>query len=514
MQPLPESQRVFPCVCGAEVRVDSSGLESMSCPQCGRRISAGMVRTAVADMSCTIIGQVVEEEDQLPVSPGDKLDHFTLLDPLGAGGMGAVFQARDESLQRFVAIKVIRGLKADSHRRERLIQEARAQARISHPGVVHIYYVGIHHDCPFFAMELVQGQSLAQRIRSQRLSFGEITRVAIDTAEALGHSAALGIVHGDVKPSNILVKDSGQIKLSDFGLSSYLDRDDSQTSSSGPAGTLNYMSPEVAAGQPADVRSDMYSLGIMLYEMTFGALPIEASSESLEENLRQRQTAVIRFPEKWPDDRPIAWKEILNRLLARDPAQRFQSYDELTEELRHWQPRDVVPAGRISRGIAMFLDVSLVGIFFGVTQTVEDEMGSRTFSIGKSLYSIPAFIITGALIWWLVRRWGCTPGKKLMQLRIVDQFGIRPTQAKLAVKALGTYMLFFLSRARDFGSIARDLLSMTFLPDDETLMIIFSLLGVAWVVINTGWLLFSRQRQTLFDKLLNLRVVLDVPSQK
>ncbi len=185
------------------------------------------------------------------------------------------------------------------------------------------------------------------------------------------------------------------------------------------------MSPEVAAGQPADVRSDMYSLGIMLYEMTFGALPIEASSESLEENLRQRQTAVIRFPEKWPDDRPVAWKEILNRLLARDPAKRFQSYDELAEELRHWQPRAVVPGGRISRGIAMFLDVSMVGVFFGITQTVEDEMGARTFSVGKSLYSIPAFAITGILIWWLVRRWGCTPGKKLMQLRIVDQFGIR-----------------------------------------------------------------------------------------
>ncbi|MBL8815034.1 MAG: protein kinase [Planctomyces sp.] len=511
MASIPDIQRIFPCVCGAEVRLETSAGAGLQCPQCGRKIAEEMVRTAGAEMSCTIIGRLPDDDDSLPVATGDQLDHFTLLEPLGAGGMGAVFRARDESLQRFVAIKVIKGQQAGSLRRDRLLQEARAQARVNHPGVVHIYFVGIHHDCPFFAMELVQGQSLSQMIRNQRLSFADTARVALETAEALAHSASLGIVHGDVKPSNILIRDNGHIKLSDFGLSSYTDKPDAESSSSGPAGTLNYMAPEVAAGQVADIRSDMYSLGIMLYEMTFGALPLQASSESLEENLRQRQTATIRFPEKWPADRPEDWKEVLEKLLAKRPEDRFADYDDLVIELRKWQQNAVVPAGRISRAISMFLDTSMVGIFFGITQTVENEVGTTSYSIGKSLYSLPALAITTALIWWMVRRWGCTPGKKLMQLRIVDQFGIRPSRSRLIAKVVGTYALFLTSRVRDFGSILRDILGMSFLPSDEILGITFGICASLWVVVNGFWLLISRQRQTLYDKLLKLRVVLDVP---
>ena len=142
---------------------------------------------------------------------------------------------------------------------------------------------------------------------------------------------------------HILLDEFGQVKLSDFGLASC--EATKSGHSSGPAGTLNYMAPEVAGGQAANVQSDMYSLGVMLYELTFGELPHQASSDSLKENLKTRQQATVQFPTVWPADRPEGWRDVLAVLLHKDPARRFESWETAIRELSLLSDRELADLG-------------------------------------------------------------------------------------------------------------------------------------------------------------------------
>lgn len=464
-------------------------------------------------VGATIIGsgELTDDESHL-LNPNDRLDHFTVLDQLGAGGMGAVYRARDESLQRYVALKVIAGRPGEGGklRCERLIQEARAQARVSHPNVVHIYYVGIHDDCPFFAMEYVAGQSLARSIRGQRLEFGDIVRIGLQTTEALRHSASLGVIHGDVKPANILVTEQGHIKLSDFGLSNGSDRDNQR---SGPAGTLDYMAPEVAAGQTANAQSDMYSLGVMLYQLTFGELPLQSNSDSLEESLRQRQTATIRFPTFWPKDRPEAWRTFLSRLMQRVPSARFASYDDVLAELTLLEPAVLQRAGRVSRMIAWLIDTIVTGILLGISAGVTMWIVG-TDSGKQSRIDVVIFVlqlVLGSLLLWYCRRTQSTPGRKLMQLKCVDHFGLPPSRWKVVVSSLSTFILYInvIGEVLIRGTCLL-LLNRSVDVDDSRFGTAVKIATGCWIVFNGIWLTFSRRQQSLLDRLLGLFVVLDI----
>ncbi len=505
--------RVFQCVCGHELTVSGTPKNTLRCHHCGRHISQGMLEHSMLSFGATVIGLRAAEADDAVLNSGERLDHYSLIDQLGAGGMGAVYRARDESLQRFVAIKVIRSRagEGDRPRQERLIQEARAQARVSHPNVVHIYYVGTHENCPFFAMEYVPGQSLAKLIHQQRLTFAEIVRIALQTVDALRHSASLGIVHGDVKPANILLDEQGCVKLSDFGLASCAEVSDSVQGQTGPAGTLNYMAPEVAAGQPADVRSDMYSLGVMLYEMTFGELPLAASSDSLEESLRLRQQATVKFPAVWPADRPESWKSLLSRLIDRDPLQRFASFDELIGELSAFEPIAVRRAGRISRFVAWILDMTVVGCLGGIgwgLSNVVAQLGSSSQPATERLMA-PIFGCVGLLLIWNCHKLQSSPGKNLLQLRLVDEFGLPPVNWKLRLSIFSTYLVYVsivldaLSEA--MGSIVSWPIEFEATLPGKSLRVLL----VVWFAFNGLWLLFSRRQQCLTDRLLGLFVVLD-----
>ncbi len=505
--------RLFQCVCGHELTVSGISKISLRCHHCGRQISQGMLEQSMVSFGATVIGSATGETDDAVLCNGERLDHFSLMDQLGAGGMGAVYRARDESLQRFVAIKVIRSRagEGDRLRRERLIQEARAQARVSHPNVVHIYYVGTHENCPFFAMEYVPGQSLAKLIQQQRLTFGEIVCIGLLTVDALRHSANLGIVHGDVKPGNILLGEHGSVKLSDFGLASCAEASDCGQSQTGPAGTLNYMAPEVAAGQPADVRSDMYSLGVMLYEMTFGELPLGASSDSLQESLRLRQQATVKFPAVWPLDRPESWKSLLSRLIDRDPLQRFTSFDELIGDLSALEPIALRRAGRISRFVAWILDMTVVGCLGGIggaLSNVVAQLGSSAESATERLMA-PIFGVLGLFLIWNCRKLQSSPGKNLLQLRLVDEFGLPPVTWKLRLSIFSTYLVY-VSIVMDalldaICSIVRWPIEFEATLPGKSLRVLL----IVWFAFNGLWLLFSRRQQCLTDRLLGLFVVLD-----
>lgn len=506
-QPTPLNYQIQ-CVCGAAY--DAGKSAATRCPSCDRPAPSFSAQNSVA-LQRTIIGDVTEDEgelDSFPVGRDDKLDHFTVLELIGAGGMGAVFRARDESLQRFVALKVIRGGNQANARRQRLIHEARAQARVSHPNIVHIYYVGLHNNCPFFAMELVDGQPLGAIAESRKLTFSEIIEVAQQTTEALRHSANMGIIHGDVKPANILVQKEAVVKLSDFGLAGTAGTSDSDSKQTGPAGTLNYMAPEVAAGQAADELSDMFSLGVMLYELTFGELPEQSTSNSLKVQLEERQNVKLRIPKDWPKDRPEGWKVFLQKILQANRSQRFASYDELSSELDSWQAANVQPAGRFQRACSFLADMATAGIFAGLTGLVGLLPGLFS-SGGKDGSGGPLLWLVLAVTVWIHVRWKKSPGKKLMQLKITDVFGLKPTDWKLVAKSVGTYMFFWIGATIELADNALQLILGKGLSDTSVFETALLLAVTVLFVVNTLWLLFSKHGQSAIDYFLELKVVLD-----
>ena len=208
---------------------------------------------------------------------GSRLSHYTLSGPLGAGGMGVVYRAFDARLNRSVALKVIaQDVSADPQRKQRFVREARAASALSHPNIVTIYEIGEADGVDFITMELVSGQSLERLIRGGGLPVERVVEFGLQIASALDAAHAVGIVHRDIKPANIMVTESGQVKVLDFGLAKRLDGFAAEGATTVAAtvaseaglvlGTIAYMSPEQARGEPVDGRSDVFSLGAVLYE--------------------------------------------------------------------------------------------------------------------------------------------------------------------------------------------------------------------------------------------------------
>jgi eukaryotic-like serine/threonine-protein kinase len=212
---------------------------------------------------------------------GQRLLHYEITEKLGEGGMGVVYKARDTRLGRSVALKVLPPDKvADGDRRRRFIQEARAASALNHPNIVVVHDIGSENGCDFIAMESVQGKTLDQLIPRSGMQLAELLRIAIQIVGALARAHSAGIVHRDLKPSNVMVDEQGHVKVLDFGLSKLTERAvledgssatvDLKTAEGTIVGTVPYMSPEQAEGKPVDARSDIFSLGSLLYEMATG----------------------------------------------------------------------------------------------------------------------------------------------------------------------------------------------------------------------------------------------------
>jgi len=213
----------------------------------------------------------------MPLGAGTQLGPYEIVAPLGAGGMGVVYRARDERLERDVAIKVLSpGLLTDEAARRRFRKEALALARLSHPNIAAVYDVGEHDGVDYLVMECVPGQSLAQKLKSSALSVKEVASLGVQIASALEEAHEQGVVHRDLKPANIIVTPKGHIKVLDFGLAKLLAPQDSRdvtlsfAETGGPIGTLLYMSPEQAEGKVVDCRTDLWSFGVVLYESLSG----------------------------------------------------------------------------------------------------------------------------------------------------------------------------------------------------------------------------------------------------
>jgi len=290
--------------------------------------------------------------DRLP-EPGDQLGPYTIVAPMGAGGMGVVYRARDTRLGREVAVKVIRaGLLAGDSARRRFRQEAMALARLNHPNIAAVYDVGSQDGFDYIVMELVRGQTLRERLEAGPLSTQEILSLASEIAAALEEAHEQGIVHRDLKPANIMVTAKSHAKILDFGLAKLFGpvhpEDVTQTSDDTRhvVGTLMYMSPEQAEGRSIDGRSDLWSLGVVLYELFARRPPfpgqngpaiLRAISQDTPEPLRKLRS-----------DIPPDAERIVSRALEKDVARRYQSASEMVRDLSASSVDLVVPARRRS----------------------------------------------------------------------------------------------------------------------------------------------------------------------
>jgi predicted ATPase len=254
-------------------------------------------------------------------------DRYRLDALIGQGGMGSVFRAHDMLLDRDVAVKILNAPGIGSEGRARLLEEARAVARLNHPNIVSIYDAGETEGVSFIVMELVEGHSLSA---TEQRDLSEILHISRQVCLALEHAHAHGIVHRDLKPENILVDSAGFVKLMDFGLArsaiaSRLSQDD------GIVGTVFYLAPEQALGREVDGRSDLYSFGVMMYEWVTGRLPFNAGDPLAV--VSQHIHTSAEPPHLFRPDIPAALEEVILKLLAKDPADRFSSAGETLKAL-------------------------------------------------------------------------------------------------------------------------------------------------------------------------------------
>jgi eukaryotic-like serine/threonine-protein kinase len=322
---------------------------------------------------------------------GGRLGHYEILEKIGAGGMGEVYKARDPRLGRLVAIKVLAPEKvSDAVRKQRFFQEARAASALNHPNIITIYEIGAEDHIDYLVMEYVPGKTLEQAIPHKGLRFGDVLQYAIQIADALAAAHTAGIVHRDMKPSNVMIAENGRVKLLDFGLAKLMDEGalgpdevtrsvQAQTAEGMVVGSVPYMSPEQAEGKAVDARTDIFSLGAVMYEMCTGQRAFSGES-------RASTLAAVIAKEPAPMNQaapgvPGEFDRVVLRCLRKDPNRRFQSMLDLKLTLEELQTES--DSGRLSP-----------------SSTVARESGKRVLLIGAiSAAAVVSAAAGGWLLW-------------------------------------------------------------------------------------------------------------------
>ncbi len=266
-------------------------------------------------------------------------ERYELIRRIGRGGMADVFLARDRLLDRSVAIKVLFAeFAVDPNFVERFRREAQAAANLSHPNIVNVFDWGKHSGTYFIAMEFVDGRTLADILRSNgHLTSKQAAEIASEVAAALGFAHAAGLVHRDIKPANILIGTNGSVKVADFGIARAMNSptESNLTQAGAVMGTATYFSPEQAQGAQPDPRSDLYSLGIVMYEMIAGRPPFTGENPV---SIAYKQVHDYPTPlNRLVADVPRPYEAIVAKLLTKDPAVRYSSADSLREDLRRFR---------------------------------------------------------------------------------------------------------------------------------------------------------------------------------
>jgi serine/threonine protein kinase len=282
---------------------------------------------------------------------GETVSHYRVVGKLGIGGMGVVYDAEDLRLPRRAALKFLpEELTGDPDASRRLKREAQAIALLNHPNICTIYEVDEHNGRTFIAMERLDGRNLKAHIARQKLATAEVLDIALQIAQALEAAHSKGIVHRDIKPGNIFLDDQGRVKVLDFGLARQLPQMasgggfpplDGSTILGRPVGTASYMAPERILQMPLDPRCDLFSLGVVMYEMATGRLPFAgASPVETVTNILEREPIPAR---KLSPDLPGQLDRIVNRLVAKRAEDRYQSASALRQDLQALRDRSTIP---------------------------------------------------------------------------------------------------------------------------------------------------------------------------
>jgi hypothetical protein len=450
------------------------------------------------DATVAVSGTVTDDGRTAAPAPGlrigSMLAHFRVDGLLGKGGMGEVYRATDLALDRPVALKTISATVAqDPARRERLFREARAQARLQHPNVCHIYYVGEQDGVLFFAMELVAGESLAERVARGPVAPAEAIELVRQAALGLREAQRHGFTHRDVKPSNLMCDREGRVKVVDFGLVTRghvlpLDAVVASSTETGAVGTPLYMAPEQASGE-ADLRADIYALGATLHHLVCGQPPFAGSS--LDELATQHRSEP-RPKLQAPGVRPrvlSALDAVIARMMAKAPEDRYANYDELIAELDRVSAARTRPAGFVVRAFAAGIDFMMVVLALGITEvfaTLFDYQVSESawFALAGAFYGILA-----------TARWGTTVGRALLDLEVVSvTTGARPTLGAAALRHVVEYGIV---------SVAMVLAAVhDFVPVEplQILTVLIAIAGIAWPVFELMRAALGPDKRTTWDR--------------
>jgi len=259
-----------------------------------------------------------------------KVGRYEILEIIGVGANGRVARAFDPLIARIVAIKLFPAELARGEARNRFVQEARVVGQISHPAIIALHDMGIDEasQTPYLVMEFIQGQPLEKLLEKGSIPFTRACAWAAEVATALGVAHRKGVIHGDVKPANILITEDERVKLTDFGMARLASRDSKDTPL---LGSPAYWCPEQIVGKPQDARSDIFSLGVVMYEMVTGHRPFDA--DSLQGICSRILSSTPLPPSHANPSVPAAFNELIASCLAKDPAQRCASAETLAERL-------------------------------------------------------------------------------------------------------------------------------------------------------------------------------------
>ena len=360
----------------------------------------------------------------MTLATGTRLGHYEILSPLGAGGMGEVYRAKDPRLGREVAIKVLPEGWPGSDRISRFEQEARAASALNHPNIVTIHEIGRAGDVAFIAMELVEGETLRELTMSGPLPLRRMLSVAAQVADGLAKAHSAGIVHRDLKPENVMMSKDGFVKILDFGLAKLGESGSGEVSAMQTlahqetlpgtvVGTVGYMSPEQASGEPLDFRSDQFSLGSIIYETATGrrAFQRKTAAETMSAIIREEPEPVARLRPDLP--LPVQW--ILERCLSKDREDRYASTKDLARDLISVRDRAETSSGaevsrapgrRRRRGLLLVAAVGVLaaglavvwGIAHGLAKETSPAPSFKRLTFRQRLFGTARFAPDGQTI--------------------------------------------------------------------------------------------------------------------
>jgi len=322
---------------------------------------------------------------------------YEIVSKLGRGGMGVVFKAWEESLQRFVAIKMLGDqLTSDENLVARFLREARSVADLNHPNVVQVFSVDTHEGRPYFAMEFVEGESLTELIRtSQKIEPTRALTLLKEVAYGLSAAHDKGVVHRDIKPDNIMLTRHGGVKVVDFGVARVDDPNTKLTATGMAVGTPNYISPEVCLGLDVDQRSDLFSMGVVLYEMLTGEMPFDADSPlEMMTNVVQAEVPDVGTLCPSIDD---GLRSILYHLLEKKPEYRYQDFHQVLEDIDAYNEGRPLPhAGQATRRPTMKVDTAELRTAVAGAASGRENRG-KPWALAAGL--LLAAVIAGAAGW-------------------------------------------------------------------------------------------------------------------